>query len=130
MISTTCSHCGVDMASRKPSKTGASFCPRAACQAAKQRFFRQRKRTGLSVERDSPDSRNYIFRALHEPRIPCPRCGLEDAVGPFVHRDLRNPTHPCKGTGGIGPIMTLWMDTVHPELGRRAREIEDQGADS
>lgn len=72
---------------------------------------------------DSPDSVNYIRRALHEERVPCPTCGLPDAVGPFVHRDARDPAIPCKGTGGVGPISKMWMDIVHPELARRAAEI-------
>lgn len=125
MMTTTCHSCGADLNIRKPNKSGASFCSRKPeCQAAKQRFFRQRWKDGLTVERDSADCLTFMTRALHEPRHPCPRCGLVDAVGPYVHRNAKDPTKPCKGDGGVGAneIPLYWFDAVHPELARRAAD--------
>jgi hypothetical protein len=122
MIETTCHSCGDAMASKKPSLSGASFCSKKLCQAAKQRFYRKRRKTGLQVERDGDFCLNYMRRALHDERNPCPRCGLEDAVGPYIHRDARDPQKPCTGTGGVGgaELPIYWVDVVHPELAARA----------
>lgn len=124
MIATDCHACGAEMTSKKPSMSGASFCSKRECQAAKQRFYRKRRKTGLQVERDGDFCQNYIRRALHEERNPCPVCGLPDAVGPYIHRDLRDPTRPCKGTGGVGgnELPIYWVDVVHPDLAERARQ--------
>lgn len=124
MIETECANCHTPLKSRKPSKSGRSYCNLLPCQAAKQRFFRQRWKDGQNVIRDSPDAKTYITRALHEERNPCPYCGLADAVGPYVHRDSRRPLKPCKGTGGVGwgqEWLILWMDVVHPSLAAQAQ---------
>jgi hypothetical protein len=127
MNTTECHNCGATLTIRRPSKSGASFCSgKPECAAAKARFFRQRWKDGLTVERDSVAVQTFVSRALHEPRNACPHCGLADAVGPYVHRDARNPAKPCRGTGGIGSneIPILWFDVVHPELAERARQPE------
>ncbi len=124
-----CYNCNDVVQSRKPTKSGASFCSRPECLNAKQRFFRQRWTKGLGVERDGDVSRAYIHRALHEERTDCPVCRLPDAVGPYIHRDARNPKRPCKGTGGRGPeegLPSFWVDVVHPDLAARAR-LEPDG---
>lgn len=122
MISTECYNCHTPLKSRKPSKSGRSYCQALPCQAAKQRFFRGRWRENQNIVRDSPEAQNYMYRALHEERQLCPVCGLADAVGPYVHRDIREPLKPCNGTGGVGPVMTLWMDIVHPESASKAQQ--------
>jgi endogenous inhibitor of DNA gyrase (YacG/DUF329 family) len=124
MIYTECFNCGDEVASRKPSQTGASFCSKRSCQNAKARFFRQRKKDGLAVERDADICRAFISAALHEPRRPCPVCGLPNAVPPYVHRDVRHPEKACNGVGGAGPregLPRTWVDVVHPELAAKAR---------
>lgn len=123
MFVNDCYHCGGAVKSRKPSTSGASFCRKPECQAAKQRFFRQRWKTGLTVERDGDVSRTFISRALHEPRQACPVCGLPDAVPPYIHRDARKPAVGCAGVGGVGPaegLPSFWVDVVHPDLAAKA----------
>jgi len=118
-----CYSCGGLVLSRKPSRSGASFCRKPDCQNAKARFFRKRWKDGITIEVDGSVARHFISVAMHQPRHACPVCGLLDAVGPYIHRDVRNPLKSCYGTGGVGPregLSGVWCDIVHPELKERA----------
>jgi hypothetical protein len=114
-----CHNCKAEVAVRKPTQSGASFCARSECQAAKQRFFRQRKKageTGNSFSDVGQCVQAYVRDALHEPRVLCRQCGLENAVHGWLHRNARTPEVPCDGVGSGGRriLPVAWFDIVHP----------------
>lgn len=119
MIITYCANCNAQLSSRKPSRSGASFCSDPRCQAAKQRHYRRIRKTGEAEQRDSVSSMEYIRAALHDPRTRCGYCGLEDAVGSYIHRDPKDPMRLCKNPARVF-VHQPWMDVVHPELFEKA----------
>jgi hypothetical protein len=118
MTTNECNNCGAPVKSTRPNKTDASFCSLRECQAAKQRFFRKRKKEGLYEGFTNPGdaTRAYIADAIHGRRVPCRDCGLEDAVLGWLHRATPGGG-PCNGVGSGGKdlVAILWYDVVHPE---------------
>lgn len=97
-----CNHCQGPVQPRKPSQTGAHFCPAKECQKAKRKFYYDRK--SQEVVNEVMRRRRVFYRAaLHDPRVTCPSCGLVDAIDGFPH----------PGRGGDGACRAL-RDTPAP----------------
>lgn len=98
-----CDHCGGALVARRPSLSGAHFCARPKCQAAKQRFHYRRRRDGIIArDRDVAQERldllsNVLFRITHTDRVACEDCGRADAV-PGVLHPMPDWSTVCRGT--------------------------------
>lgn len=118
--------CQNTVSSRKPSESGKHFCPRPACQAAKQRHFRATRRRErdseqLGLERDAV--RALVIALAHVERTRCASCGLEDALPGWAHRAAPGSFDPCFGVGHQGrDLPGDLLDCIHPE--RRPQPVD------
>jgi hypothetical protein len=105
-----CDNCGDSVVRRRPSKTGRHFCKRPQCQAAKQRFYRQRAKLDITPpEVAIENTKLALFAAIVQEKFfigGCPECGQAPAYDGWVH-----PTpgwgRVCTGTGIGGDVPEL-----------------------
>lgn len=118
-----CRQCADPVLIRRPSLTGAHFCTKKSCQAAKQRFYYRRRASGVAeAERHQAAIRDDLIIAIiagaADPRVSCSECGRPDTLPDFGHPDA-DWTAPCPGGGkapfpsGLGGriAQTLWPPT-------------------
>lgn len=112
-----CTNCTNPVAERRPSTSGTHWCKRPECQAAKQKFYRNRK--AEEAERLATPIRLQLLNdVIRRERVVCSLCGLENALPGWAHRDrTAGGLTPCYGTGRQGPgLGTGYLDVIHPEL--------------
>lgn len=90
-LMTRCSSCGDPVAVRRRSTTGAHYCSKRKCLAAKQRFYYQRRRDdGIAKASAAEVSVNekllsILARLALGERVTCDECGRTDAVRHAPH---------------------------------------------
>lgn len=118
-----CDACGAAVKLRRPSLSGAHFCIRKDCQAAKQRFY-QRRRADEAARLEEMNQQLQVdfltailSRVASGERSQCQACGREDAVDGIAHPtpDLAGACRALVKTSapeGLGPrvIFAIWPE--------------------
>ncbi len=111
---TTCTNCQGEVHVRRPSHSGNHYCAKPECQSAKQKFYRNRR--AAQADLSATEERLELLAAVvNGQRTACPRCGLEDALPGWAHRN-ETGLKPCFGVGAKGTAAGVtWLDVVHPD---------------
>ena len=108
-----CFNCGKAVLSRRPSKSGRSYCALPGCVAARQRFYRE---TSAEERVDPRDAAilEFVTALAHQPRMRCDWCSLEIALHGWALR--RKDGQPCTALGDKGRHLPIsLLDAVWPE---------------